>query len=113
MKIVSRDLRLVLNEKLVSVQALPQIAFEHQLLECARRSTRGVELIIVAALHLRAFKCDACGLQQTGSVASILRIQANTDAGRDEDLLVVEDKSLIESMLDRARHIRSVLRTRE
>src|SRR5437763_13043311 len=113
MKIVSRDLGLVLKEKFVSVQALSQITFEHQLLERPRRSTRGVELMIVAALHLRALECNPGSLQQTGSVASVLRIQADTNAGGDEDILIVEDKSLIESLLDRACDIRGVLRARD
>jgi hypothetical protein len=90
-----------------------QIAFEHELFERARRSARGVELIVVAALHLRAIECDARSLQQAGRVASVVRIKTDADTARHEDLLIVKEERLIECLLDRARDIRGVLRARE
>ena len=45
MKAANVDLRLVVNNKLRSLEARAQIAFEHELFESARGSARRVELI--------------------------------------------------------------------
>src|SRR5262249_42880246 len=71
------------------------------------------ELKQVPALHLRPIECRAGILQQSGGVAAVLRVETDADAARNEDLLVFEKKCLIQSLLDRARHIRSVLRARD
>src|SRR5215203_3893095 len=64
---------------------------------------------IIAALFLRSIERDAGGLQQSGSVATIVRIGADADTARHEDLLIVEDESLIECLLDSARDVRRIL----
>src|SRR6185312_14315673 len=86
---------------------------EYELFEGARRSTRGVELIIVAALHLGAIQRDARGLQKARCVASILWINTDTDTARDEDLLVFEKKRLLERLFDRARGVGCILGARD
>src|SRR6185503_3209137 len=68
-------LRLVVNDEFGFIQTRSQITLEHELFESARRSTRGVKLIVVAALHLGAVECDACGLQQARGIASVVRIK--------------------------------------
>ncbi len=65
---------------------------------------------IVAALHLRAIECDAGSLQQSRSVAPVVRIHADADTARHADLLIFKDERLIERLLDRARDVRCVLR---
>src|SRR6185369_12827678 len=90
----------------------PQITFQHELFERARRSARRVELKIVSALHLRAIECRSGCLQQTRRIAPVVRIETDADTARDKDLLVFEKKGLIERLLDGAGDIRGVLRPR-
>ncbi len=104
------DLWLVLNDELGSLESRSQIAFEHELFERACGSAGSVELEVVTTLHLRTIERGAGVLQQSGSVASVLWIKTDTDTARHEDLLVFEQKGLIQSLLDRARDIRGILR---
>src|ERR1051325_3013953 len=113
LKAANIHLRLILNDKLSAFESRPQIAFEHELLERASRSSGGVELKQVASLHLRAIERRARILQQCGSVASILWKKTDADATRNEDLLVLEEKRLIKSLFDCARNVGGILRARD
>src|SRR5215213_413733 len=110
MKATDVHLGLVVNNELRTLECRSQIAFEYELSECTRGPARSVEMKVVTTLHLRAIERGAGVLQQSGSVASVVRIQTDADTGRDEDLLAFEEKGLIQSLFDRARDIRSILR---
>src|SRR5215216_4752913 len=109
MKAVYINQRLVMHEKLGTLQTRSYITFEHELFESARGAARSVEVKIITALHLGAIQCDARRLQQSRRVATVLRIQADTDTARHEDLLIFEDECLLECMLDGARDVGGVL----
>src|SRR5689334_4797544 len=110
MKIGNRDLRLIVNDELRTFERAAQVAFEHELFERARRAARGVELIVVPALHLRAIECNARRFQQTRRVAIVVRIKTDADTSADEYFLLVEDERLIEHFLDRTSGVSRVLR---
>src|SRR6185369_10784675 len=111
MKPANVNLRLVLHEKLGALEPRPDVAFEHKLFERARGPTRRVEMKIITALHLRTIECDARRLQESRGVAAVVRIHADPDTARHEDLLIVEDECLVERLLDGAGDVRGVLRT--
>src|SRR4026208_1955554 len=89
MKIGNPHLRLVMNDKLLPLECAAQVAFKHELLERARRAARGIELVIIAALLLRAIECRTRAFQQTGRVAVIVWIKTDADTGGNEQLLIV------------------------
>src|ERR1043165_7852554 len=112
LKATHTDLWLILNDKLSAFESRSQITFEHELLERACRSPRGVKLKDVTALHLRAIECRARSLHKTRGGATALRIATDADADRNEDLLIFKKELLIESLLDRAGDVLGILRAR-
>src|SRR3954451_4954628 len=91
LKAANINLRLVLHKKLRSLKTSSNITFEHKLFERARRATRRVKMKIVAALHFRAIECDAGRLQKSCSIATVVRIHADADTARHEDLLIFKE----------------------
>src|SRR5262245_31008269 len=108
-KVLNTDLGLVVDHKLASLQTGPQVAFQNELLERSSRATSRVEMIVIAAHFFRTIKCGAGTLQKCRCVTTVVRIQADTYAARDEDLLVVEEKRLIQSRFDGAGGVGRVL----
>src|SRR5215204_536368 len=109
LKAANINLRLVMHYKLRTLDARPDIAFEHELFERAGGAARSVEMKIIAAVFFCPVERDAGGLQQSGSVATVVWIRADADTARHEDLLIVEDEGLIECLLDSARDVRRIL----
>src|SRR5262245_18612783 len=96
MKTTNINLRLVLNKKLRSFKSGSQIVFQHELFQSARRSARSVKLIDVATQTLGAIERGTSILQQPTRIAAIVRIETDADTARYKDLLIFEEKSLIE-----------------
>src|SRR5215213_2011653 len=110
LKATNVNLRLVVHNKLRVLETRSYVAFEHKLFEGARSAACSVKVKIVAALHLRSIECNARCLQQSGSITTVMWIHADPNTARHEDLLIVEDKCLVECLLDGARDVGSVLR---
>src|SRR6185503_6213458 len=106
------NLWLVLNKKLRSLESGSQIVLEDELFESARRSSRSVELIDVAAETLGPIQRSARILQQPACIATIVRIETDADTTRHEDFLIFKQECLVEGTLDSARYVRSILSAR-
>ena len=84
------DLGLVVDHELAVLERLPQPALQHQPLERRRVHVVGVELVVVAALLLRARQRVVGVLDQRVGVVAVVREQRDADAGAGGQLVRVD-----------------------
>ena len=102
-----------MQQELAALQRVPQAAFEHEFFQRPGAHLGGIELVLVAALLLGAVHGGVGVAQQLERVVAVAGIEADADAGGDDELASFYLERLRQGVENFLRHLRHVARIRQ